>query len=295
VFLPQSAGRYARCFNQLAVATLASAGFAALGAGYDYSTAGKLGNGYLAGGLIGNFAGSGGSALLRQGGSIAARLAYAGRVLAPELGGAAVGGAIGYGMYGTTSGALYGANLGAMAGGFFSPACFAAGTPILTSEGFKPVEAIQPGDYVVSRDEDNLDGVLEAKVVEEKFVREGLLFNLNVAGQVIATTAEHPFYEKEKGWTAAGELKIGDQLASDNGQWLEVEDLLHTGEADTVYNMRVADYHTYFVGCDEWGWAVWAHNANYERYASEAELDNLIVFNGFTVTQSDGIRFGVRG
>lgn len=25
--------------------------------------------------------------------------------------------------------------------------------------------------------------------------------------------------------------------------------------------MRVADYHTYFVGCEEWGWSVWAHNA----------------------------------
>ncbi len=22
----------------------------------------------------------------------------------------------------------------------------------------------------------------------------------------------------------------------------------------------MADHHTYFVGCDEWGWAVWAHN-----------------------------------
>lgn len=28
----------------------------------------------------------------------------------------------------------------------------------------------------------------------------------------------------------------------------------------TVYNLRVADYHTYFVGCNEWGWSVWAHN-----------------------------------
>ena len=29
-----------------------------------------------------------------------------------------------------------------------------------------------------------------------------------------------------------------------------------------VYNLRVADWHTYFVGCDEWGFSVWAHNAN---------------------------------
>src|SRR5262249_2275718 len=28
-----------------------------------------------------------------------------------------------------------------------------------------------------------------------------------------------------------------------------------------LYNCRVAQWHTYFVGCDEWGFAVWAHNA----------------------------------
>ena len=32
----------------------------------------------------------------------------------------------------------------------------------------------------------------------------------------------------------------------------------------TVYNLRVADYHTYFVGSREWGFSVWAHHANYE-------------------------------
>jgi hypothetical protein len=40
-----------------------------------------------------------------------------------------------------------------------------------------------------------------------------------------------------------------------------VEDLLDTGEYETVYNLRVADFHTYFVGCQEWAFSVWAHNA----------------------------------
>jgi hypothetical protein len=29
-----------------------------------------------------------------------------------------------------------------------------------------------------------------------------------------------------------------------------------------VYNMRVAEYHTYFVGCEAWGFSVWAHNSD---------------------------------
>jgi hypothetical protein len=40
-----------------------------------------------------------------------------------------------------------------------------------------------------------------------------------------------------------------------------VEDLLDTGEYETLYNLRVADHHTYFVGSREWGFSVWAHNA----------------------------------
>jgi hypothetical protein len=40
-----------------------------------------------------------------------------------------------------------------------------------------------------------------------------------------------------------------------------VESVRDAGEVCTVYNIRVADCHTYFVGCDEWGFSVWAHNA----------------------------------
>ena len=29
----------------------------------------------------------------------------------------------------------------------------------------------------------------------------------------------------------------------------------------TVYNFRVSEHHTYFVGTNEWGFSVWAHNA----------------------------------
>jgi hypothetical protein len=39
-----------------------------------------------------------------------------------------------------------------------------------------------------------------------------------------------------------------------------VEDLLDTGQWDTVYNLRVSYHHTYFVGGEDWGFSVWAHN-----------------------------------
>jgi hypothetical protein len=39
-----------------------------------------------------------------------------------------------------------------------------------------------------------------------------------------------------------------------------VEEVYETGEYETVYNLQVADFHTYFVGGDGWAFDVWAHN-----------------------------------
>jgi hypothetical protein len=139
--------------------------------------------------------------------------------------------------------------------------CFAAGTQLYTPQGYRNVEDIQVGDLVYARDESDPDGPVVAKVVERKFERTGCILHLHLSqGRLIRTTPEHPFYEQTKGWVAAGALAVGDNIRTDGG-WVTVEDLLDTGEYETVYNLRVADYHTYFVGEVEWGFAVWAHNA----------------------------------
>jgi hypothetical protein len=47
---------------------------------------------------------------------------------------------------------------------------------------------------------------------------------------------------------------------SDGGRLLAVSEVFDTGEYESVYNFRVADHHTYFVGDEGWGWRVWSHN-----------------------------------
>jgi hypothetical protein len=42
-----------------------------------------------------------------------------------------------------------------------------------------------------------------------------------------------------------------------------VEQVVDRREVVSVYNVEVEENHTYFVGCDEWGFSVWAHNADY--------------------------------
>ena len=153
----------------------------------------------------------------------------------------------------------------------FGP-CFTAGTPLLTPNGDKPIEQFKKGDEVLSRDEHSVDSPVVVSVVEEVFVRSARILNVHVAGQVIHTTAEHPFWVYNTGWTAAGKLQAGDLLSSHDGQWVAVEEVYDTGESETVYNLRVAEHHTYFVGGEDWGFSVWRHNAcTVEQYVAQNE------------------------
>jgi Pretoxin HINT domain len=97
--------------------------------------------------------------------------------------------------------------------------------------------------------------------VEARFERTGCILHLHAGGEVIRTTPEHPFYVEDQGWTAAGSLKPGDRLATLSGEWAAVEEVFDTELYEEVYNLRVEEHHTYFVGDENWGWAAWAHNA----------------------------------
>ncbi len=146
----------------------------------------------------------------------------------------------------------------------FKLQCFVAGTPIRTPTGWIPIQEIRVADLVLSRSQDDPEGPLEAKVVEEVFIRSGMVFNIRIKDKEIGTTAEHPFYVYNRGWVPAGELSVGDFLCCEDGEWRAVDDVQDTRKILTVYNLRVAEHHTYFIGAQTWGFSVWAHNAGPE-------------------------------
>ncbi|VTR97090.1 polymorphic toxin-type HINT domain-containing protein [Tuwongella immobilis] len=84
-----------------------------------------------------------------------------------------------------------------------------------------------------------------------------------MSDRLIEPAAEHPFWVVGRGWTPVWELSIGDCLTTITGETVSVEGVHETNRRETVYNLRVSDFHTYFVGCDKWGFSVWAHNAEY--------------------------------
>ncbi len=137
-------------------------------------------------------------------------------------------------------------------------ACFIAGTVILTADGFVAIEEIKAGDLVWAEDPETGEKTL--KPVARTFVNESdELIHLSVAGDEIITTPEHPFYVPQKGWTAAIQLRAGDLLVMQNGEYVVLEKIQHEilESPVNVYNFEVADFHTYFVSYV----AVLVHNA----------------------------------
>lgn len=93
------------------------------------------------------------------------------------------------------------------------------------------------------------------------FTREvDRLVHLTINNEEITTTFDHPFYVKGKGFINATNLWIGAELVNKDGCTIVVENIFKEyleGQTTKVYNFKVDDYHTYFVGNNY----IWVHNA----------------------------------
>jgi hypothetical protein len=96
-----------------------------------------------------------------------------------------------------------------------------------------------------------------------------------VNGRVVHTTHEHPFYVKNKGWTRATSLAVGDLLRSHNDRWIAVESMLDAHESK-VYNVCVEENATYFIGDRDWNFSVWVYGACNRPETSQEQTARLI-------------------
>jgi hypothetical protein len=138
---------------------------------------------------------------------------------------------------------------------------------------FLPTSIAHAVRLASTRHETGLEYPVRPQKVLEVFRAEAFVVRVQVGGREIRTTLEHPFWVAGMGWTAAGELKPGHLLSSHDGNWLPVEAVTLTAEQVPVYNIRVEEDHTYFVGSDEWGFSVWAHNACIYRALTPEDLE----------------------
>lgn len=63
-------------------------------------------------------------------------------------------------------------------------------------------------------------------------------------------TQDHPLRVENKGWVAAAELVAGDEFLTFNGEKAVCTEVKFDVYRPVVFNLEVADFHTYFVGLE---------------------------------------------
>ncbi|MCP3663237.1 MAG: hypothetical protein GY696_12205, partial [Gammaproteobacteria bacterium] len=141
----------------------------------------------------------------------------------------------------------------------FRKACnsFSGDTLVSTEHGLKPISEIEIGEMVWAFDEEAGEKSLQEIVHTIAGEGEKEIIAITLAsGEIIKATAGHPFYVDGK-WIEAEDLTIDKDLLNIEGLFEDISSLDHTTQDALVYNLTVANDHTYFVGMDE----VLSHNA----------------------------------
>ncbi len=139
--------------------------------------------------------------------------------------------------------------------------CFVAGTLVDTKDGLRPIEDIEVGDLVFSKDEET--GVTDYKPVLGLIrLHDRVIWDLETVSETgeahtFRTTDDHPWWVEGSGWKRTDELTPKDILATQTGEKVSVLSVTNTNLIEPTYNFEVADFNTYFVGESK----VWVHNA----------------------------------
>ena len=166
-------------------------------------------------------------------------------------------------------------------------ACFPAGTPVAVENGYRNIEELRVGDLVWAWHE--ATGDLALKPVVQTMRRDSdALVALRLGSDTVQATPEHPFWVSGQGWKVAGELVVGDELLRSDGQAMRVGQVEHQTEQSTpVYNVEVADWHTYLVS---W-WMFIVHNAT----ICLTQIKKLLASEGKVAKFKELIKKGKKG
>jgi len=126
-----------------------------------------------------------------------------------------------------------------------STSCFAAGTPVKTIDGPRPIESLEPGDLVLTQN--TTTGALGYHAVLKVHRNPpSTTFRVSAGGDAVVSSAFHRFWVAGRGWVMARELKAGDTLRTLGG--LAKVDAISDERVQPVFNLDVAEDADFFVG-----------------------------------------------
>ncbi len=151
--------------------------------------------------------------------------------------------------------------------------CFTAGTLIAAINGLKAIENIKTGDKVLAAGPGYT--AKEYKTVLKTFVKKtNKIIHITANGEEIISTYDHRYYVPGQGFINAIDLCIGSKLIDSENNEIVIENIFreeNEQEVFTVYNFKVEDFHTYYVGST----SVLVHNEDYSVPPNSKLSDKL--------------------
>ncbi len=131
--------------------------------------------------------------------------------------------------------------------------CFGAGTPVQTIDGPRMIESLRFGDQVLTQNPRT--GELRYQPLLAVFHNPpNSTLRIQLDRDAIVATGIHRLWKAGRGWVMARELQPGDALRTLDG--ISVVKSVSKEKVQPVYNLRVAEGESYFVGSS----AVLAHD-----------------------------------
>ncbi|PWW01521.1 intein/RHS repeat-associated protein [Hoeflea marina] len=158
--------------------------------------------------------------------------------------------------------------------------CFVAGTLVDAEGGLRPIETIQAGDRVWSRDVNS--GITELKKVTDLIQRHNReiweVALVSTGGQIarFETTDDHPWWIADLGWITTEELGDGMAATTRDGHGMLVVSVKKMYKTERTYNLTIADYETYFVGSRR----VLVHNCPTGSYINQHASGKVYIGKG---------------
>ncbi|MFF8611558.1 RHS repeat-associated core domain-containing protein [Streptomyces sp. NPDC015350] len=129
---------------------------------------------------------------------------------------------------------------------------FTSDTPVLLADGTrKPIKDVRIGDEVLATDPETGETGPRPVTALIKGTGDKQLVDITLdtgASHSLTATDGHPFWVPALNrWVEADELTAGQWLRTSSGTWVQITAVARRTTSATVYNLTVADFHTYYA------------------------------------------------
>ncbi len=145
------------------------------------------------------------------------------------------------------------------------PCSFTASTPVATASGEEPIGTVQVGEQVWAYNPQTqhmeLEPILHVWINHDHDLVDLTLTTSKPAphgkpatrtSEVIHTNQKHPFLTKEQGFVPVGQITLGMHVLRADGTYGVVTGWKSVPGASVMYNLEVAQDHTFAVGQGQW-------------------------------------------